>query len=94
MIVTGELQTQLDSRDVERWLIARLARTLNVEADEIDLRAPVLRYGLDSVESVRISAELEGWLGFRLDKLLLEFPDVVSYLAYVADEIARRGGRP
>ena len=94
MSTIPELQTTHDSRELERWLIARLARSLNVEADQIELHEPFLRYGLDSVESVRISADLEAWLGFPVDRLLLEFPDAASFLAYVSDELVRRGARP
>jgi len=45
------------------------------------------------VESVRISADLEIWLGFQLDRLILEFPDAVSFLSFVSEEISRRGER-
>jgi len=93
MSLPSEPQTKLDSPDLEQWFIARLARSLKVETDQIDIHEPFLRYGLDSVESVRISADLEGWLGFELDKLILEFPDAVSFLSFVSEEIARRGER-
>jgi len=93
MSFSSEPQTKLDCPELERWFIARLARSLKLEADQIDLHEPLLRYGLDSVESVRISADLEIWLGFQLDKLILEFPDAVSFLSFVSEEISRRGER-
>ena len=73
MSLPSESQTKLDSRELERWFIARLARSLKIEADQIDIHEPFFRYGLDSVESVRISADLETWLDFQFDKLVLEF---------------------
>jgi acyl carrier protein len=83
--------TKVDRQELEQWFIARLARSLNVEADQLDLDEPFLRYGLDSVESVGILTDLEGWLGFELAKPILEFADAGSFLSFVSDEITRRG---
>jgi len=91
MTPSSQPRTKFDRQELERWFIARLARSLNVEADQVDLHEPFLRYGLDSVESVRILADLESWLGFELDKPILEFPDAGSFLAFVSEEIAARG---
>jgi acyl carrier protein len=91
MTLSSEPRTKFDRQELERWFIARLARSLNVEADQLDIHEPFLRYGLDSVESVRILADLEGWLGFELDRPILGFPDAGSFLSFVSGEITARG---
>lgn len=93
MTVSSESPTKVDRHALEQWFIARLARSLHVEVDQLDLDEPFLRYGLDSVESVGILTDLESWLGFELDKPILEFPDAGSFLSFVSEEMTRRGER-
>jgi acyl carrier protein len=91
MTDSSQSPTKLDRQELEQWFIARLAHSLNVDVDQLDLDEPFLRYGLDSVESVYILADLEGWLGFEVGKPILEFPDAGSFLSFVSEEITRRG---
>ncbi|MGH2412808.1 MAG: AMP-binding protein, partial [Microcystaceae cyanobacterium] len=55
-----------NSESIQAWLVANIAQRLGVSPQEIDIREPFASYGLDSVQSVRLSAELEDWLGRKL----------------------------
>ncbi len=54
------------TEEIESHLTEGLARFSGRPADEIDLDKPLTAYGLSSRKLVKISGELESWLGFRL----------------------------
>jgi acyl transferase domain-containing protein/acyl-CoA synthetase (AMP-forming)/AMP-acid ligase II/acyl carrier protein len=66
---------------IQAWVTARLVEHLKVGAAEIDVRKPFADYGLDSVMAVRLSGELEQWLGRRLPPTLLYDCPTVESLA-------------
>jgi acyl transferase domain-containing protein/acyl-CoA synthetase (AMP-forming)/AMP-acid ligase II/acyl carrier protein len=62
---------------VEGWLVDRLAGHLRVPPEQIDVRQPFARYGLDSVATVRLADELGRWLGRSLDPVLAyQYPTI------------------
>jgi len=70
-----------NQREVESWLLERLARHLNVPVEEIDIRQPFAAYGLDSTAMVTVAADLEKWLGRRLSPTLLYDAPTIPALA-------------
>ena len=54
------------TREVQDWLIATVAKTLEIPAFEIDVDASFERYGMDSSAAVHIVSQLEIWLGRKL----------------------------
>jgi acyl-CoA synthetase (AMP-forming)/AMP-acid ligase II/acyl carrier protein len=65
--------------DIAGWLLARLARESGIEAEEIDLGQPFAAFGLDSARSLLLVGDLEGWLGRRLNPVVLwNYPTVES----------------
>ena len=62
-------------KEIREWIVDRVARELSVKAAEIDVDAPLSRYGLDSVAAVHLVSDLEEWLKVDLDPTLpYEFP--------------------
>ena len=55
----------------QAWLVSHLAELLKIAPQEIDIRAPFDRYGLDSAEAVLLTGDLEDWLGRQLSPSLL-----------------------
>ena len=51
---------------IQQWLIHELSRRLKIAPEEIGIREPFARFGLDSIGAVGLSGELETWLGRRL----------------------------
>jgi acyl transferase domain-containing protein/SAM-dependent methyltransferase/acyl carrier protein len=70
-------------RDVETWLLNRLARHLGVPAEKIDIQQPFAAYGLDSTAMVTMAGELERWLGRRLSPTLLYDAPTIPALAHL-----------
>ena len=81
----GDLRVE----DIQVWLVSHLAALLEREPEQIDVRTDFTDYGLNSIEVVNISGELETWLGCRLDPMLvLEYPNIEVLAAYLGQNVA------
>jgi 8-amino-7-oxononanoate synthase len=80
------------ARQIQGWLVSRLAEELRIAAEQIDVREPFAQYGVDSVIAVGLSGELEDWLGIALAPTVLwDYPTVASLADYLANEYHRAG---
>ena len=72
---------------VEQWLIAKLAATLNLRREQIDLEEPLANYGLGSRSLVTLVGELEEWLGISLSSTLFwQYPTIKTVSAYLSGQ--------
>src|SRR5690554_5866741 len=53
---------EIAADDLEQWVVAWLAQKTGLTADQIPVDAPLDGLGLDSVDLVQLSGELEAWL--------------------------------
>lgn len=75
----------------EHWLIDKLASSLGVDKEEIDLEKSIFAYGLDSSVALSITGELEDLLDLKLDPTLLwEYPKIPELAEYLVDELAKK----
>ncbi|MGF1478109.1 MAG: aminotransferase class I/II-fold pyridoxal phosphate-dependent enzyme [Cyanophyceae cyanobacterium] len=80
----------LTAEAITVWLISRLAERLELQPDEIDIHKDLTEYGLDSIEAVNLSGELENFLGYRLSPTLLwDYPTVATLAQYLAENPQR-----
>ena len=63
-VVGGKM---LNAEQIAQWLAARLADRLHVAVNEIDLHRAIDEYGLDSMEIVALTGELEDLLETRIE---------------------------
>ena len=71
-------------QEVQDWMVAKLSAMLEVDAAEIDVAAPISRHGVDSARVIDIAAELEKWLGKKVDdELLQDNPNIQSLAEYL-----------
>ena len=71
---------------IQNWLIGRLAQSLEIEPQAIDIHKDFSEYGLDSVEAINLSGELEGFLGCRLSPTLLwDYQNIHALAQYLAE---------
>ena len=62
---------------VEAWLIHRIAQRLQISPGEIDRQEPLASYGLDSLQVIEMSNELEAWLRQPVfPTIVYDFPTV------------------
>lgn len=90
MVNTNKLEnsSSYPSREViEGWLIDKIADSLEVKPHEIDVAQDFADYGLDSVEAINISGELENYLGCRLSPTLLwDYQNIEALAEYLATQ--------
>ncbi|WP_037780967.1 type I polyketide synthase [Kitasatospora purpeofusca] len=66
-----------DISSVTDFLLSRFAELLNIPAHTVDRRAPMHRYGLESVQSVALAAALSEFLGRRVPATMMwQYPTV------------------
>ncbi|WP_094675349.1 aminotransferase class I/II-fold pyridoxal phosphate-dependent enzyme [Hydrocoleum sp. CS-953] len=73
--------------NIKSWLVSQLAERLEVDTSEIDIERDFTDYGLNSIEVVNLSGELENLLGRRLPPtLLLDYPTIESLAEYLVED--------
>jgi 8-amino-7-oxononanoate synthase len=71
---------------IEAWLISKIAEQLELESHQIDPQKDFTEYGLNSIEAVNISGELENFLGCRLSPTLLwDYQNIQTLARYLAE---------
>jgi thioesterase domain-containing protein/acyl carrier protein len=71
--------TSRTAREIRAWIIAELARSLNVDATTINAAAPVETLGVDSLAAIGMTGALSAWLGRDLPATLMwEHPTLDS----------------
>ncbi len=81
-VAAGTAQTPAD---LALWIVELIANQLGIPAEQIDIHAPFVDFGLDSVQAVSISGEIETQLGRSLSPTLLwDYPTVAALAAHLA----------
>ncbi|MEO0374734.1 MAG: acyl carrier protein [Cyanobacteria bacterium P01_A01_bin.17] len=63
--------------DIQAWLSSHLAEELEIEVQSIKPDKDFTEYGLNSINMVNLSGELESFLGCRIDPtLVLSYPNI------------------
>ena len=84
-------QEQLTRDQIRLWLVSRVARAVGTSPENIDVNKPFDFYGLDSVQAMQISCDLEKWIGKPLSPTLVwDYPSV----EHVADFLAPTNPAP
>lgn len=80
----------MSNQNLHQWLIQRVAAVLNIQPNEVDVKIPFDRYGLESADIVAIMADLEDLLGCELDDptLMYEYPTIDQLAAYLKEHYA------
>ncbi len=70
---------------IQAWLVSHIAEHLKVETSKIDVREPLVRYGMDSVQAVNLAESLADWLGRELSPTLAyEYPTIEALAQHLA----------
>lgn len=79
-----------NATEITNWLIDQLGERLDMPVSEIDIHKDFSEYGLNSIEAVNLSGNLENFLGRRLDPTLLwDYPNIHALALYLANESDR-----
>jgi acyl transferase domain-containing protein/acyl-CoA synthetase (AMP-forming)/AMP-acid ligase II/pimeloyl-ACP methyl ester carboxylesterase/acyl carrier protein len=78
-------ETHNKQREIQNWLVDRIAEKVGIDPGQIDVREPFASSGLDSVQAVRLSAELEDWLRCKIaPTIVYDYPNIASLSEYLA----------
>ncbi|WP_341529476.1 acyl carrier protein [Nostoc sp. UHCC 0302] len=79
---------QLTLATIQAWLVSYLAELLEMESEEIDIKIPFVRYGLDSSAAVGLVGDMETWLNRSLSPTLLyDYPTIEALANNLVDTI-------
>ena len=82
----------VDEAVIRLWLAGKVAGVLGVTPEEVDPATTFTDYGLDSMQAVRLSGDIETWLGRELSPLLLyDYPSIASLAGYLAENRSGAG---
>ena len=79
---------------IRGWLISNIASVVNMEPSHIDVRQTFDNYGLDSLQAVSLSGDLETWLGREISPTVVWDYPTVEQLARHLSENHVNGNRP
>ncbi len=80
--------TQITAEDIQVWIASYLAELLEIDVDEVETTIPFNRYGLDSAAVIGLTADLEEWLGFKLEATLMyDYPTIEALARHLADSL-------
>lgn len=77
----------ISAHKIQNWLVNQLADVLSLDPATVDVKQPLTRYGLDSIDAVTLVGDLEDWLDLELPSTLLwDYPSIEKAAAYLVDE--------
>jgi acyl carrier protein len=77
-----------DATAIRRWLIAAVARHVEIAEEQIDPTSPFTNYGLDSRTAIELAGDLEKWLGVELSPTLVwDYPTIDAMAEYLAQDV-------
>jgi acyl carrier protein len=82
---TADEIQQIPYNKIQAWLVSYLSELLNLETDEVDVKLPFERYGLDSAAAASLVGDLESLLNTKLSPTLLySYPTIETLAKHLA----------
>jgi acyl carrier protein len=79
---------------IRGWLIANIASVVNMDPERIDPRQTFDHYGLDSLQAVSLSGDLETWLNREVSPTVVwDYPTVEQLARHLSGNHSN-GDRP
>ncbi len=76
----------MNYEEIKSWLVSKLAEIRGIDGEEIDVQEPFADFGLNSIDAVSLSGDLEDLLGVTLPATLLwDFPTIEELSTHLAE---------
>jgi acyl carrier protein len=69
---------------IRSWLITNIASVVNMDPSSIDVQQTFDNYGLDSLQAVSLSGDLETWLSREISPTV-DYPTVEQLARYLSE---------
>ena len=89
--IVGETGAQKSAsrEEIQNWLISHLAELMRVSHEELHVQEPFTNFGLNSIDAVSLSGDLEDYLNRPLPATLLwDFPTIETLSRHLSAETA------
>jgi len=73
----------LSQQALTTWLVTKVKTIAKIESTEVDINEQFINYGLNSVDAVNLSGELEDYVGY-------EIPASIMYEFSTINELAQQ----
>src|SRR5471030_1812460 len=71
---------------IRTWLVTNIANVVNMDPSRIDARQTFDNYGLDSLQAVSLSGDLETWLNREISPTVVwDYPTVEQLARHLSD---------
>jgi acyl carrier protein len=71
---------------IQSWLITNISSVVEVDPQTIDIRKPLEYYGMDSMQAMHLSGDLEDWLGRQLSPTVVwDYPTIELLARHLAE---------
>jgi 8-amino-7-oxononanoate synthase len=71
---------------IRTWLITNIASVVNIDPSRIDVRQTFDNYGLDSLQAVSLSGDLETWLNREISPTVVwDYPTVEQLARHLSE---------
>ena len=86
-------KNNLEIIEIEAWIISYLAKTLDLNRNEIDTTITFDNYGLDSATAAFMTSDLGDWLKIEVDPVLpYEYPTIKELSQHLASMAENKSG--
>ncbi|MEU3430869.1 acyl carrier protein [Streptomyces gardneri] len=80
--------------ELENWLVARVGEYVPDLEDAVDPHQELGEYGLDSIAVVAFTADVEDWLGIRVEPTAVwDHPTIAQLAKFLMAEREEQAGR-
>ena len=71
--------------EIQAWLIANIAAIVEIDPKDIDVTKPLEYYGMDSMQAMHLSGDLEEWMGRTLSPTVVwDYPTIELLARHLA----------
>ena len=85
--IVGETQKRASFEEIQHWLISQLAVLMKVNPEDVHVQEPFTNFGLNSIDAVSLSGDLEDYLKRPLPATLLwDFPTIETLSRHLSGE--------
>src|SRR2546423_13861907 len=71
---------------IRTWLVENIASVVNMDPGQIDVHQTFDNYGLDSLQAVSLSGDLENWLSTEISPTVVwDYPTVEQLARYLSE---------
>ncbi|MCL4204447.1 MAG: AMP-binding protein [Pirellulaceae bacterium] len=77
------------TKDIENWLVQRIAQQLGVPTSQVSVHTPFLDMGMGSMDAMEVAADLQTWLDRQLSPTAIyNYPSIVLLAHWLANPVA------